>query len=78
MSIGANYQEGKIIGLPGNRRVGMDVIAGVFYIVGSDRRGNLVSLSQQQIEAYKTRFWEPESLSEQDVDHALFMRFFAL
>ena len=69
-------EEGKLIGLPGNRRIGSDVIAGVFYVIGSDHRHNLVSLTEQQLETYKNRFWEPEDLSEQDVKHAMFMRFF--
>ena len=69
-------EEGKLIGLPGNRRIGRDVIAGVFYVIGSDRHHNLVSLTNQQLETYKTRFWEPENLSAQDVEHAMFMRFF--
>ena len=71
-------EEGKIIGLPGNRRLGRDVIAGVFYVVGNDRHGDLASLTEKQIEDYKTLFWEPEPLSEQDVNHAMFMRFFTL
>ena len=71
-------EEGKIIGLPGNRCLGRDVIAGVFYVVGNDRHGDLASLTEEQIEDYKALFWEPEALSEQDVNHALFMRFFAL
>ena len=71
-------EEGKLIGLPGNRSLGRDVIAGVFYVVGSDPHGDLVSLTEQQIEDYKVLFWEPEVLSEQDVNHALFMRFFSL
>ena len=71
-------EEGKVIGLPGNRSIGRDVIDGVFYVVGSDPYGNLISLTEQQIEDYKAFFWEPEVLSEQDVNHALFMRFFSL
>ena len=71
-------EEGKLIGLPGNRRIGSDVIAGVFYVIGSDYHHNLVSLTDQQLETYKARFWEPEDLSMQDVDHAMFMRFFTM
>ena len=71
-------EEGKLIGLPGNRRVGRDVIAGVFYVIGSDKHGNLISLTEQQLETYKARFWEPENLSAQDVEHAMFMRFFTV
>ena len=71
-------EEGKLIGLPGNRRIGCDVIAGVFYIVGSDHHHNLVSLTDQQLEIYKDRFWKPEDLSAQDVEHAMFMRLFTM
>ena len=71
-------EEGKLIGLPGNRRIGCDVIAGVFYVIGSDKHGNLISLTEQQLETYKARFWKPENLSAQDVKHAMFMRFFTV
>ena len=70
--------EGKLIGLPGNRRIGADVIAGVFYVVGHDEYGELISLSTEKIENYQARFWEPEDLSPQDVEHAIFMRFFGM
>ena len=43
-------EEGKLLGLPGNRRIGMDVIAGVFYIVGEDLDGELVSLPEEAIQ----------------------------
>ena len=71
-------EEGKLIGLEGNRRVGNDVIAGVFYIVGEDGCGNLTSLPKPMIEKYKERFWELEEYSQSDVEHAMFMRFFCL
>ena len=32
-------EEGKLIDLPGNRRVGDDIIAGTFYVCGSDDAG---------------------------------------
>ena len=71
-------EEGKLIGLPGNRRIGCDVIAGVFYVIGSDKHGNLISLTEQQLETYRARFWEPEAYTPQDVEHAMFMRFFTV
>ena len=71
-------EEGKLIGLPGNRRLGTDIIAGVFYVVGQDEEGNLVSLSSELMETYKTRFWEPETWTQSDVEHAMFMRFFTV
>ena len=49
-------EEGKLIGLPLNRWIGYDVIAGVFYVVGQDRNGNFTSLSEEQIRHYQKRF----------------------
>ena len=53
-------EESKLIGLEWNRCVGNDVIAGVFYVVGADGRGNLTSLSEAQQKKYMEMFWEPE------------------
>ena len=39
-------EEGKLLGLEGNRRLSNDIIAGVFYVVGEDKRGNFVSLTE--------------------------------
>ncbi len=65
----------KLIGLPGNRHMGSDVIARVFYVIGSNHHHDLVSLTDQQLEIYKARFWKPEDLSAQDVEHAMFIYF---
>lgn len=69
-------EEGKLIGLEGNRRLGSDIIAGVFYVVGEDGRGNLTSLPQELLEAYRLRFWEPVVISESDVIQSMVMRLF--
>ena len=69
-------EEGKLIGLEGNRRIGSDIIAGVFYVVGEDGHGNLVSLPKDLLQAYQRRFWEPEHYTPGDVERSLFMRFF--
>ena len=53
-------EEGKLLGLEANRRLGRDIIAGVFYVVGEDKRGNFTSLTQAQMEHYTKRFWPPE------------------
>ena len=71
-------EEGKLLGLEGNRKVGNDIITGVFYIVAEDGHGDLASLPKAAIEKYKERFWEPEEYSQSDVEHAMFMRFFCL
>ena len=46
-------EEGKLLGLEGNRRLGEDIIAGVFYVVGEDKCGNFVSLTEAQMERYQ-------------------------
>ena len=43
---------------------------------GEDGEGNLCSLSEDDMEQYKKRFWEIEEYSQQDVDEAMFLRFF--
>ena len=41
-----------------NRRVGNDIIAGPFFIVGDSQDGEFVSLSDEQIENYIQEFEE--------------------
>lgn len=69
-------EEGKLLQLEGNRRLGDDIITGVFYILGEDGDGELISLPQEAMERYKERFWEPEQYTQGEVDKALIMRFF--
>ncbi len=57
-------EEGKLIGLPANRMLGNDIIAGTFLVVGSEwDNENFVSLSEEDIAKYSKQF-EP-SLKEQ-------------
>ena len=53
-------EEGKLIGLPLNRWIGHDIIAGVFYVVGQDENGDFTALSDEQIACYKKRFEHTE------------------
>ena len=46
--------EGKLIGLEGNRRIGSDIIVGDFFVCGSDEEGNLTSLSEEELDTYWT------------------------
>ena len=69
-------EEGKLLQLQGNRRVGRDIIAGVFYVCKEGTDGDLCSLNDDEMEQYKKRFWEIEEYSQQDVDEAMFLRFF--
>lgn len=66
-------EEGKLIGLDGNRRVGNDIIAGVFYVVGEDGWGNLVSLPDGEMEKYRKQFGEPELFTDEAVADAIVM-----
>ena len=50
-------EEGKILGLPYNRDIGHDVIAGTFIMVGDDPDiGEDRSLTDEQVEKYKAKF----------------------
>ena len=52
-------EEGKMNGLPLNRDIGYDIIAGTFLIVGDDyENGDFKSLTEEQILKYKIRFDE--------------------
>lgn len=42
-------EEGKLIGLEGNRRLGNDILVGVFYIMSENDEGELVSLTKQAV-----------------------------
>ena len=65
-------EEGKMLGLEGNRRLGGDILAGVFYVVGEDKKGNFASLTEAQMEHYSKRFWEPEQFLPGDVTDLIY------
>ena len=65
-------EEGKLNGMEGNRRIGNDIICGVFYIVGSDKQGNLCSLTEKQILFYNAIFAEPEKFSDEEIESSMF------
>ena len=69
-------EEGKLIGLEGNRRVGSDIIAGVFYIMSEGEDGELVSLAEEKIQHYTQRFWEPEVFDSAEIEPAVHVWFF--
>ena len=69
-------EEGKLIGLEGNRRLGDDILVGVFYILSEDPDGNLVSLTEQKIKRYTELFWEPETFDPAEIEASLTCRFF--
>ena len=69
-------EEGKLIGLEGNRRLGNDILVGVFYIMSENENGELLSLSEKKIKRYTELFWEPEVFDRTEIDAAMTCRFF--
>ena len=61
-------EEGKLIGLEPNRRLGYDILCGVFYVVGQDRQGNFASLSSASMEKYKQFFARPETITPEETE----------
>ena len=60
-------EEGKLINLPPNRRVGMDIICGVFYITGQNKHGDLDSLSDKAMKYYANHFKKVELINPEEV-----------
>ena len=52
-------EEGKLEGLPPNRRLGNDILVGDFYVCGSSEEGDLTSLPEDAMERYTEMFYEP-------------------
>ena len=61
-------EEGKLIGLQPNRRLGYDVLCGVFYVMGQDREGNFTSLAPAAIEKYGQFFARPEIIDPEEAE----------
>ena len=69
-------EEGKIIGLEGNRRIGRDIIAGTFFLCGFNEDGESISLTDEQISKYYERFRELENYSQEQVEDSAFMEIY--
>ena len=68
-------EEGKLIGLEGNRRLGNDILVGVFYIMSENKDGELLSLSEKKIKRYTELFWEPETFDRADIEDTISFRY---
>lgn len=68
-------EEGKLIGLEANRRLGDDILCGVFYVVAENEDGELMSLTLAQQEHYSQMFEEPDVIDQADVGKTIFFRF---
>ena len=54
----------------GNRRIGKDIIAGPFFIVGEDG-DEFRSLTDEEVKESLKRFAEPEEISQEEVENAI-------
>ena len=68
-------EEGKLIGLEPNRRVGNDVIVGTFYVLKCNYEGECCSLNDEDIAEYKNRFAKPEHITKEESEATIFFGF---
>lgn len=68
-------EEGKLIGLEGNRRLGNDILVGVIYIMSENEDGELISLTEKKIKRYAELFWEPETFDCAEIEETLTCHF---
>ena len=68
-------EEGKLINLMPNRRLGDDIICGVFYVTGQNDEGDLASLTDEQIEHYSEVFGNIEYFMQSDDGRIIVLRF---
>ena len=71
-------EEGKLIGLEPNCRLGHDILCGTFYVMGQDEEGNLPSLSPVAIEKYQTVFATPDVNDAEEAKATIAAMFYAL
>ena len=70
-------EEGKLLGMEGNRRIPGDVLAGPFFVVG-DAGETFRSLTEEELERYRERFAEIEEISPQEVQATTGFFFYAM
>ena len=68
-------EEGKLIGLAPNRRLGDDILCGVFYVVAENEDGELISLTSVQQEHYSRMFERIEYIDQAEIGSTVFFRF---
>lgn len=68
-------EEGKLMGLEGNRRVGRDIISGTFFLAGDTDYGEFCSLTREQLDQFSQRFAQPEAFRPEELENAFWMEF---
>ena len=66
---------GKLIGLMPNRRVGDDIICGVFYVTGQNEDGDLTSLTDEEILHYVEMFDSVEYFMQSNDGKIIVLKF---
>ncbi len=64
-------EEGKLLNLPANRRIGRDILAGRFIIVGNDDSEHFTSLSRKDIDKYMEVYQDPEQISQKELQDSM-------
>ena len=68
-------EEGKLTGLEGNRKLGNDILVGTFYVCGSNDEGELISLTDSQLEKHINFFWEPQTFTQGENENSIVFKF---
>lgn len=63
-------EEGKLMGLEGNRRIGNDIIAGTFFVVGVSGE-DFCSLTDEQTKKYLNAYAVPEEITPEQVSETI-------
>jgi hypothetical protein len=63
-------EEGKLLGLEGNRSLNNDIIVGSFFIAGCNDEGEFISLTEEQTEEYVQKFLKPETFTKEQINEA--------
>ena len=71
-------EEGKLMGLEGNRRLGDDIVVGTFFLIGENGRGEFRSLSPEQLQWGQERFSEPEFFQPGEIERTMRIEFYTL
>lgn len=68
-------EEGKLSGMDGNRRLGNDIIAGPFLVVGDDGKGGFCSLQNDQVHTWQKQFAQPELFQPGEIENSIRIEF---
>lgn len=69
-------EEGKLNGMEPNRRLGNDIVCGLFFLVGDSESGNFISLTDDQLSLGMETFAEPEQFTGEEPELEPWMEFY--